>query len=536
MNVVFRVDASAVIGTGHFVRCFALAEELKKRGAVVRFLSRYLDEKFRRWLHDRGIELFLLKEGGAVQSIESYDSWLGVPWDQDADEVSEVLKNVSPVDIDWLIVDHYAIDRRWEERVRPHVKKIMIIDDLSNRHHQCDLLLDQTRIERGYDDYKNLLPESCHCLFGPLYALLRAEFREFSSGNREYEEGIRRIFVSFGGVDVFNQTEKALAALECFNGKIDVVIGNLNPHGDRLKKRYVKKENITFHAGVEKMAELMARADLAISSAGTIALEECAVGLPLLTVVVAENQKKGAEALAKYGALINLGWHEHVNKNDIINKFNELEENYKELLKLSKEARHWVDGLGASRVADILFRFIKLPVPPHGFRFELINGGGGHTSSILKWRNDQGLNQHFSDRRRLTEETQRQFLENYFLKERLDFILVDGKEGEKEGAPIGVFGIKNIRSEPEIGQLIGESSYTGRGLGKEATKALIRFAFEDLGLKRIFARVKETNAVNLGLLKKLNFSIVKQERMNDENYLVHEIKREIKRGDQGRWS
>lgn len=532
MNVAFRVDASPVIGTGHFVRCFALAEELKSRGASVLFLSRYLDEKFHRWLNNRGIELSLLKKGGMIQRPESYDSWLGVSWDQDASEVSEVLKNRSPIySIDWLIVDHYAIDWKWEERVSPSVKKIMVIDDLANRPHKTDLLLDQTRFENGCDDYQHLLPKSCHCLFGPRYALLRNEFREFSLRNKENEEGIDRIFVSFGGVDMFNQTEKVLEAFESLDLKMDVVIGNLNPHGEQLKKRYAKKENIIFHTGVEKIARLMARADLAISSAGTLALEECAVGLPLLIIVVAENQRKGAETLAKKGVLIHLGWHERVNKNDIINKFNELNEKHEVLHELSKSAKQYVDGLGASRVANILFRFVKLPLAPQGFRFELIDGGERHTASILKWRNDEKLNRHFIDRRVLTETDQSQFLKDYFLKERFDFILVAEKEGDKKGLPVGVFGIKNIRSQPEIGQLIGETSYLGRGLGLAATEALVRFAFGDLGLERVYARVNEKNASNLGLLKKLNFSVVKQERVNDENYLLHEIRRE----DDRRW-
>ncbi|MEK7790472.1 MAG: GNAT family N-acetyltransferase, partial [Deltaproteobacteria bacterium] len=239
---------------------------------------------------------------------------------------------------------------------------------------------------------------------------------------------------------------------------------------------------------------------------------------------VAENQRKGAEALAKKGAVINLGWHEDVHKNDIINKFNELNKKYEVVHELSMRAKQCVDGLGASRVANILF-FVRLPLAPRGFRFELIDGG--HTSSILKWRNDERLNQHFIDRRVLTEADQRQFLENYFLKDRLDFVLVD----ENNNLQVGVFSLRNISSQPEIGQLIGETPYLGRGLGLAATEALVRFAFDDLGLEQVYARVNEKNAPNLKLLKKLNFSVVKQEKINDENYLLHEIRRE----DNRRW-
>lgn len=157
---------------------------------------------------------------------------------------------------------------------------------------------------------------------------------------------------------------------------------------------------------------------------------------------------------------------------------------------------------------------------PSGYRFELIDER--HTSFVIKWRNDPRLNRHFMSQEILTEEKQRLFLEHYRDKDRLDFVLVDHSRNK----PIGVFGVKNISSQPELGQLIGEGAYQGKGLGKKATQALLRFLFSRLELKVIYARVKENNSINLNLLKQLQFSVEKSEFIHDEVYRVLKLSRE----------
>lgn len=515
MKIAFRVDTSAVIGTGHFMRCFALARYLKSKGETIIFLSRFLDPKFRTLLQSNEMELYELTKGHSV-STDDYESWLGVSWQ---DDIKEVGKNLEKESIDWLIVDHYAIDQKWEKEARRYTRKIFVIDDLSNRPHDCDLLLDQNLCEEPLKRirYEPWVPPSCHCLIGPTYALLRPEFREEKrDGKRGGDPPIQRLFISFGGADVLNQTEKVLRALETTDFKIDVVIGTLNPHRTQLEKFCSQKRNIKCHIGVDQMAELMDQADLAIGSAGTTVWEQCALGLPSLIIPVAKNQLRNAELLEKNGASIHLGWHEEVTPEKIYKEVFRLSREPQRLSEMSKAGRKLVDGRGVFRLSQILTEALRAPQAPEGFRFELINHR--HTPSILKWRNDVSLRQNFLDQRTLTGEEQRFFLDDYFLKERLDFVLID----ERRNFPVGVFNLKNIQTEPEIGQLIGESSYRGRGLGKEATRLVVQFALKTLGLKSVCARVKEKNLTNIELLKKLNFEIAKQETLQYENYLLFE--------------
>lgn len=517
MKLAFRVDASAVIGTGHFMRCFALASYLKSKGETIIFLSRFLDPKLRALLQSNGIEFYELEKSHSKYiSADDYDSWLGVSWQDDIEEVGENLEKES---VDWLIVDHYAIDQKWEREARRYAKKIFVIDDLSNRPHDCDLLLDQNLCGESLKRvrYEAWVPPSCHCLIGPTYALLRSEFLESSRAKRRASQrGISRLFISFGGADVLNQTEKVLKALETTDFRTDVVIGTLNPHREQLERFCSKRKNMTCYVGVERMAELMDQADLAIGSAGTTVWEQCALGLPSLIIPVAKNQLRNAELLEKNGASIHFGWHEEVTPEKIYKEVFRLNREPQRLSEMSKAGRKLVDGRGVSRLSKILAEALRAPQAPEGFRFELINHR--HTLSILKWRNEVSLRQNFLDQRTLTEEGQRFFLDDYFLKDRLDFVLID----ERRNWPIGVFNLKNIQTKPEIGQLIGESEYRGRGLGKEATRLVVQFALKTLGLKSVCARVKEKNLTNIELLKKLNFEIAKQETLQYENYLLFE--------------
>ena len=195
VSVVFRVDASLQMGTGHVMRCLTLADALKIKGAVCHFICReQLGDLITR-TRERGYQVHTLPVENVVVSEvddeETYDNnkpahshWLGTRWKTDAELTSVILENLRP---DWLVVDHYALDAHWESEVRKNCKKLMVIDDLADRMHDCDLLLDQTfgRIE---DTYKPWVPQQCKLLTGSKYSLLRPEFaalRQFSLQRRE---------------------------------------------------------------------------------------------------------------------------------------------------------------------------------------------------------------------------------------------------------------------------------------------------------------------------------------------------------------
>ena len=307
MNVLVRVDASQQIGTGHFMRCLTLADILFQSGASCVFLSRGLPTHLQELLQVRGHELrhLAMHETCSGAGDLAHSSWLGCDQVDDAIDCSEVLQGQLH---DWLIVDHYALDARWELALKPHYRKLMVIDDLADRRHACDLLLDQT-FGRQRGDYRGKVSADCQLLCGSQYALLRPEFSDLRPYSllRRAEPRLRQLLITMGGVDKDNATCQVLATLrvcslptEC---KITVVMGQTAPWlvaVEQLAKDMPWPTQVL--VGVSDMARLMADSDLAIGGAGATAWERCCLGLPMIMVQQAENQRKVAQGLEKAGA------------------------------------------------------------------------------------------------------------------------------------------------------------------------------------------------------------------------------------------
>ena len=217
MNIAFRVDASLQIGTGHFVRCLTLADELSRFETAVRFVSRHMPSHFRDLLRDRGYEF--ADVGGVPASAATgagdHAPWLGTT--QAGDAAGTILA-LSDRAWDWLVVDHYALDAEWEGRLRPSVRGILIIDDIADRRHDCDILLDQNRFADMETRYAGKVPPHCQLLLGPRYALLRREFSRLRACLEPRSGAVRRVLIFCGGVDAENVTETAVEALAGLRG------------------------------------------------------------------------------------------------------------------------------------------------------------------------------------------------------------------------------------------------------------------------------------------------------------------------------
>ena len=292
MKVAFRADASIEIGTGHVMRCLTLADRLRERGATTHFLCRPLDGHLGEIITARGHGL----------------AWLPVraSLDQDAKDSLEALADETRWD--WLVVDHYGLDADWESVMRGAAMKIMAIDDLADRAHDCDLLLDQNLQEPGR--YGGLVPDDCQILIGPRYSLLRPQFAAERRRLRPREGKLARLLVFFGGTDAGGETLKALEAIRLLGRPdlaADVVIGQDNPHRATIEAACHALLGATLHCQVGNMASLMAAADLFIGAGGTSSWERCCIGLPALVIATADNQIAQAEALARAGAQLYLG-------------------------------------------------------------------------------------------------------------------------------------------------------------------------------------------------------------------------------------
>lgn len=323
MRVIFRVDASLLIGSGHVMRCLTLADELRQRGTDIVFVCREHPRNMIGFIEAKGFPVRRLPQP-EVEYIAKPDdvhhaAWLGVPWQLDA---SDTLHAVGKTPPRWLIIDHYAVDCRWEAMLRPHVQKIMVIDDLADRCHDCDLLLDQNLYHGMETRYDALLHESCEKLLGPKYALLRPEFAAARKKLRRRDGNVRRVLVFFGGVDPGNETGKTLQALASMNDRrfdVDVVVGLGNPHKEQIQEICVSNWGFNYHCQVDNMAELMATADVAIGAGGATTWERCSLGLPSISVVIADNQYETTKAVEAMGATIYAGYHNEVTGEDLVN-------------------------------------------------------------------------------------------------------------------------------------------------------------------------------------------------------------------------
>jgi UDP-2,4-diacetamido-2,4,6-trideoxy-beta-L-altropyranose hydrolase len=350
MNIAFRTDASFQIGTGHFMRCLALADELKKYGAKIRFVSRNLPTYLCDLLITKEMEYMSLSTCITNQPTDelNHSNWLGSSQAQDAQKTIQALVNQP---IDWIVVDHYGLDKRWEIAVRASCKKLMVIDDLADRQHDCDLLLDQNFYTDMQTRYCGKVPEHCQLLLGPSYALLRSEFKSLRKLVKPRTGDVKNILLFFGGVDADDYTSLALNALAELNvkQKVNVVIGAQHPKREQIIQTCLKYGYVC-HVQTARMAELMATADLAIGAGGSASWERCCLGLPALLLATADNQIEIAKALDSIAACLYVKTNSSRNLVDIKKAIAELLNMPARVSIISQQAFLLVDGRGVNRV------------------------------------------------------------------------------------------------------------------------------------------------------------------------------------------
>lgn len=360
MKVVFRADASIQIGTGHVMRCMTLANELTRQGHECFFVCRDHTGHLGDFISSNGHKLALLPTANYDNSYnsnrhENYETWLGVTWQEDA---RQTIQAISTFNLDWLVVDHYALDWKWEKALASTVSKIMVIDDLANRKHDCDLLLDQN-LGRAKSDYDDLLSMNCQRLIGPQYALLRPEFAMFreQSLKRRQQPELKRILISLGGVDKNNVTPKVLDALEKsalpISTELDIIMGGTSPHLEEVRQQTANLPfKSTLSVNVKDMAERMCLADIAIGAAGSTSWERCCLGLPSLLVILAENQIAGAKALVNSGSASMID--DQTNIRSLLPSLMMTMFDFSQLKRMSEKASDITDGNGVFRTVQMI--------------------------------------------------------------------------------------------------------------------------------------------------------------------------------------
>ncbi|WP_110655827.1 UDP-2,4-diacetamido-2,4,6-trideoxy-beta-L-altropyranose hydrolase [Salinicola halimionae] len=365
-RIAFRVDASLEIGTGHVMRCLTLATALRERQrAACHFLCREHHGHLIDMIESRGFTVYRLKMSDMTQESTSgpdqeppfHAHWLGTNWQTDAQESAIYLEKLNP---DWLVVDHYALEAQWERVACPARSRLLVIDDLADRCHSADILLDQNVLDHQSEDlYRKLVNPECRLLLGPRYALLKKEYAVLAEALPERDGQISRVLVFVGGSDPFHLTERyleALAAPEFEHLFIDVVLGKNHPKPSVVERFVKDRHGARLYSGLTSLAALMVRADLMLGAGGTTNWERMCLGLTSIVVSVAHNQDEINQKLSSQKLISFLGGVNSVSVKCIRTAIRcSLDDAYTNS-KNSKRARNIVSGKGADFVIQYLAR------------------------------------------------------------------------------------------------------------------------------------------------------------------------------------
>lgn len=315
MKIVFRVDASLSIGSGHVMRCLNLANALKKLGNECVFITKEHPGNYISQIQLLEFDTFIIENSTIYNRdyIRSESEWLGGSQQDDA-LMSIKLCEMNGFSPDIVIVDHYSIDASWEIIFKgkyPYIKMI-VIDDLCSRQHQCDLLIDST-IDREQKDYENLTPSNCQFLLGTQYSLIKQDFellRNKAIEKRTHEIITpKKILVTMGGVDMDNVTARVLSMLNEISDNdievITVILGTNCPHKDEILSLAQKSHlNIQVKININNMPEEMLEHDIAIGALGSTTWERATLGLPTINIAIAPNQFVIVDKLKKHGFIV----------------------------------------------------------------------------------------------------------------------------------------------------------------------------------------------------------------------------------------
>jgi pseudaminic acid biosynthesis-associated protein PseG len=349
MRIAFRVDASLRAGRGHLSRCLTLANYLRQLGAKVLFICR----------RDPAVHDSVFTNGGFevawLPALLRPEQRVEISM-VDAEQTREVLSIQG--EVDWLIVDHYELDERWESRVRSYTKRLMVIDDLADRPHVCDLLIDQT-YGADADRYAGLIPGDCHVLLGSSYALLRPEFAEMRATMQQPESyaGPLKVHVFFGSGDPENYTQRySNWLLSSFpNLSVKAAVGlDYEACETLIALNHGYEARFEWERGVTDMARHMAMCQVAVGAPGIATWERACLGLPAAYLSIASNQVAVLEHLAAEGFCDFLGAADTCAREEFVEGVSRFLGNPAYLAEKRLLSMSAIDGMGIARVARVM--------------------------------------------------------------------------------------------------------------------------------------------------------------------------------------
>ena len=341
-HIVIRVDSGNKIGFGHAMRCLTLANQMKKYDYKISIISNKEKNNLNELFLKNGHQVYYIKNK-KITSRKINEKY-------DLEQTKKILVKINKK-IDLILVDNYSLGLKWEKSLRSFGKKIIVIDDLSDRKHDCDLIIDQGLHQNMKNPYSNLVPKNCKILLGPKYAILRPEFKKLREKLQKQNKKIEKIMISFGGSDPNKDTMKVMKGVEKIKERkfsVDVIIGKSNADHKEIKDLCKKMLKTRCFYNTEKMASIMNKCNLAIGSGGSTTWERCCLGIPTIVSIASKDQSEATKILHSKKCVINLGKSKEIS---ILNYTNIIEKmTYDKLNKMRENCLKLVDGNGTKRI------------------------------------------------------------------------------------------------------------------------------------------------------------------------------------------
>jgi len=352
-NLFIRADGPFEIGTGHITRCLAIAEELKNSFTKIIFLTKKSTGDLIDVIEKNGFEVKILDTQTKQLIEDKYDF---------NNEIKIITTLLTPYksNLNFLLIDHYGIDINYESPLRKIFKKIFVIDDLANRKHDCDLLIDQNYYKDINKRYLGLVPKNSITLLGPKYVILRSEFHNSQKVKYQKNNLPKKIFVSYGGSDPTNESKKVLDAICSLKNRqfdVTVIAGIHNQNFEKLKKQFAKMKNIKIFLRVDNFSELLSNSELCFGAGGTTTWERLYLGIPSIVTIISPDQKESVEFLSSLGHIINLGLAKDVTVKTYANAIMNIDS--ETLCNLSLKNQKLIDGNGRIRIKKQIIQLIN---------------------------------------------------------------------------------------------------------------------------------------------------------------------------------
>ncbi|MDO8871791.1 MAG: UDP-2,4-diacetamido-2,4,6-trideoxy-beta-L-altropyranose hydrolase [Methanoregula sp.] len=465
-SLIIRADASPEIGTGHIMRCLALAEAWQDAGGEVCFVSA-CDAPL--------LEVRLKKEGFQILHINQDAGTLG-----DADEIARIAHEYGA---DWIVVDGYHFGAGYQKTIKDSGLSLLFIDDYGHAdHYYADIVLNQN-IYADMSFYPKVEPYT-RFLLGTKYALIRKEFLKWSGLYHDTPDVARKILVTLGGSDPDNVTLKVIEAMKTVDVsglEVIVVIGGVNPHFDLIHETVKNLPNFTLLKNVENMPELMAWADFAISAGGSTCWELLFMGVPSIVVPIAENQRPIVRELQSLNIAKGIDSNELKNPSELVKIFFTLLQSYEMRSEFSKRMVQYIDGNGSSHIISAIFyNCIMLR------KVELSD-----CKRIWLWINDPLV-------RSVSFNTQPISLEchvEWFISALIDPQLVYYIAVDKNAKPFGQARFQ-IESKESVISVLVDPEYRGRSLGSSLIQDATEKFFIETGIEKVKAFIKIGNEIS----------------------------------------